>query len=136
MNPSVAPPYQGGESLPATERYPRILIVRVSAIGDVVHGIPVLCALREAFPNAFLAWIAEGTAGDVLEGHPALDELVRVPRRWWKSPRELWRMRNRLRSLRFDVTIDLQCLTKSAITAWTSGAKRRIGLAGANGREL
>ncbi len=108
----------------------------MTAIGDVVHGIPVACALREAFPSAFLGWIAEGTAGDVLEGHPALDALVRVPRRWWKSPREVWRMRRRLRELRFDIAIDLQCLSKSAITAWLSGARRRIGKSGAHGREL
>src|SRR4051794_21759011 len=82
---------------------PRILIVRLSAIGDVIHGLPVACALRDAYPGAFLAWVAEGTSGDVLEDHPALDELVRVPRRWWKSPREIWRMRERLRSLRFDI---------------------------------
>ena len=108
----------------------------MTAIGDVVHGIPVACALREAMPNAFLGWIAEGTAGDVLEGHPALDALVRVPRRWWKSPREVWRMRRRLRELQFDITIDLQCLSKSAITAWLSGARRRIGKSGEHGREL
>ena len=53
---------------PQKQRSPRILIVRVSAIGDVIHGIPVLCALREAYPHAFLAWVAEGTAGDVLDG--------------------------------------------------------------------
>jgi ADP-heptose:LPS heptosyltransferase len=72
----------------------------------------------------------------VLEGHPALDELVRVPRRWWKLPREVWRMRNRLREMQFDVAIDLQCLTKSSVTAWLSGAPRRIGMAGTYGREL
>ena len=124
------------DSQDTTERPLRILIVRVSAIGDVIHGIPVLCALRKAYPNAFLAWIAEGSAGDVLEGHPALDELVRVPRRWWKVPREVWRMTKRLRRMRFDVTIDLQCLSKSAITAWLSGAPRRIGQSGEDGREL
>jgi len=120
----------------AGERAPRILIVRLSAIGDVIHGVPVLCALREAIPNAFLAWISEGGMGDLLEGHPALDELVRVPRRWWKSPREIWRMRKQLRDLEFDTAIDLQCLTKSAMTAWLSGARRRIGKAGEDGREL
>jgi heptosyltransferase I len=119
-----------------TERSPRILIVRLSAIGDVIHGIPVLCALRQALPNAFLGWIAEGTAGDALEGHPALDELIRVPRRYWKSPREVLKMRRRLRALKFDITIDMQCLTKSALTAWLSGARRRIGKAGEHGREL
>ncbi len=115
---------------------PRILIVRVSAIGDIIHGVPTLCALRDALPNAFLAWVVEGAMGDLLEGHPALDELVRVPRRWWKSPREVWRMRARLRRMRFDVALDLQGLTKSAVTAWLSGARRRIGKGGPDGREL
>ena len=114
----------------------RILIVRLSAIGDVIHGVPVLCALRSAFPQAFIGWVVEGRAGDLLEGHPALDELIRVPRGWLKSPREVWRLRRRLRACRFDTTIDLQCLTKSAIAAWLSGAPRRIGKAGADGREL
>jgi lipopolysaccharide heptosyltransferase I len=115
---------------------PRILIVRMSAIGDVIHGVPVLCALRAAMPNAFLAWVVEGGMGDVLEGHSALDELIRSPRRFWKSPREIWRLRRRLRELHFDVTIDLQGLSKSAISAWLSGAVRRIGKAGEHGREL
>ena len=42
----------------ACQKRPRILIVRLSAIGDVIHGIPVLCALRKALPDAFLAWVA------------------------------------------------------------------------------
>lgn len=117
-------------------RSPRILIVRLTAIGDVIHGIPVACAIRDALPNAFIGWVVEGTAGDVLEGHRAIDALVRVPRRYWKSAREVWRMRQRLRSLNFDTAIDLQCLTKSAITAWLSGARKRIGKAGSEGREL
>jgi lipopolysaccharide heptosyltransferase I len=115
---------------------PRILIVRLTAIGDVIHGIPVLCALRAALPSAFIAWITEGTAGAILEGHPALDELIRLPRRYWKSPRDVWSMRQRLRAMKFDITLDLQCLSKSAITAWLSGAPRRIGKSGEHGREL
>jgi ADP-heptose:LPS heptosyltransferase len=74
--------------------------------------------------------------GELLEGHPALDELITVPRRWWKSPRAVWQMRRSLRALRFDTAIDLQCLSKSSITAWLSGAKQRIGKAGVDGREL
>jgi lipopolysaccharide heptosyltransferase I len=120
----------------ASRNSPRILIVRLSAIGDVIHGVPVLCALRDALPQAFLSWVVEGRAGDLLAGHAALDELVRVPRGWLKSPHEVWRLRRRLHSLRFDMAIDLQCLTKSAIAAWLSGAPRRIGKAGEDGREL
>jgi lipopolysaccharide heptosyltransferase I len=134
LNDSTTQP--AADARAADQRSPRILIVRLSAIGDVIHGIPVLCALRAALPNAFLAWITEGAAGNVLEDHSALDELIRVPRRYWKSPREIWTMRRRLRELKFDITIDLQGLSKSAITAWLSGAPRRIGKAGEHGREL
>jgi lipopolysaccharide heptosyltransferase I len=114
----------------------RILIVRLSAIGDVIHGVPVLCALREALPKAFIGWVVEGTSAAVLDGHPALDELIRVPRGWLKWPREIWGLRRRLQALSFDTAIDLQCLTKSAIAAWLSGAPRRIGKAGEHGREF
>jgi heptosyltransferase I len=115
---------------------PRILIVRLTAFGDVIHGIPTLCALRQAVPHAFIGWLVEGRTGELLENHPALDALIKVPRRFWKSPPAMWRMRSRLRELRFDTAIDLQCLTKSAVAAWLSGARRRIGKAGEDGREL
>lgn len=119
-----------------TRTGPRILIVRLTAMGDLIHGIPVLCALRKAMPNAFLGWVAEGRNADLLEGHPDLDRLVRVPRHWWKSPAAVWALRKELHALRFNTTIDLQCLTKSAIAARLSGARRRIGYAGKFGREL
>ena len=115
---------------------PRILIVRLTALGDVIHGLPVACALREAFPSAVLGWVVEGRNAELVEGHPALDHVIRVPRRWWKSPRTVFDLRRRLRALEFDISIDLQCLTKSAVAAKLSGAPRRIGKAGADGREL
>jgi lipopolysaccharide heptosyltransferase I len=114
----------------------RILIIRLSAVGDVIHGLPVLNALREAKPKAFIAWAVEGHAADLLEGHPALDQLVRLPRRWLKSPSAVLQLRQKLRSLQFDTTIDLQCLTKSGVVAWLSGAPQRIGKAGPDAREL
>lgn len=114
----------------------RILIVRLSALGDVIHGLPVACALRAALPHATIGWIVEGRAADMLQGHPAIDHLIRLPRGWWKSPRAVLDVRRRLKALQFDVTIDLQCLTKSAATAWLSGARRRIGKSGSHGREL
>jgi lipopolysaccharide heptosyltransferase I len=114
----------------------RILIVRLSAIGDVLHGAPVLCALRAALPHAFLAWVAEGHNGDLLRNHPALDELIVVPRGWLKSPRTAWEVRRKLQRGRFDTAIDLQGLTKSAVAARLSGARRRIGIGGPDGREV
>lgn len=115
---------------------PRILIVRLSALGDVIHGLPVACALREALPAATIGWVVEGRNADLIAGHPAIDHVIRAPRGWWKSPAAVWRLRRELRTLRFGVTVDLQCLTKSAVVAWLSGAKRRIGKAGIHGREL
>ncbi|RIK73783.1 MAG: hypothetical protein DCC67_17440 [Planctomycetota bacterium] len=114
----------------------RILIVRLSALGDVIHGLPVACALREALPTAVIGWVVEGRPVEMLAGHPAIDHLIRLPRKWWKSIPAVLDLRRRLRELRFDVTIDLQCLTKSSVAAWLSGARRRIGKAGSDGREL
>jgi heptosyltransferase I len=115
---------------------PRILIVRLSAIGDAIQTMPVACALRERFPDALLAWAVESRAAALLRGHEALDELIELPRGWLKSPAGVWRLRRRLRDLHFDTTIDVQSLSKSAILAWLSGAKRRIGFGNPGGREL
>jgi lipopolysaccharide heptosyltransferase I len=114
----------------------RILLCRLSAVGDVVHGVPVLGALREHYPTAFLAWVVEPGPGELLRGHRALDELVVAPRGWCKSPGAIWRLRKRLRELRFNLAIDMQGLTKSALAAWLSGAPRRIGFGDEKGREL
>jgi lipopolysaccharide heptosyltransferase I len=114
---------------------PRILIVRLSAIGDVLHGLPVLCALRDALPKAHLAWMVEGRSAELLAGHPALDEVIAVRRRWLKSPRAVFKLWRRVHG-RFDVTIDVQGLSKSAVAARLSGAPRRIGLAAPDGREI
>lgn len=119
-----------------TTQAPRILIVRLSAIGDVMHTLPVLCALRDRLPLAFLAWIVEGRAADLLEGHSALDRLIRIPRGWLKSPRSVLHVRRQLRALNFDIAIDVQGLFKSAAAARMSGAPTRIGLSGADAREM
>jgi heptosyltransferase I len=115
---------------------PRILIVRLSAIGDVIHTLPLACALREHFPQAFLAWIVEQRAASLLRGHEAIDELMVLPRGWLKSPSGVWRLRKRLRALRFDAALEAQGLTKAAAAAWLSGAPRRIGFGNPWGREL
>ncbi len=115
---------------------PRILIVRLSAIGDVILTMPVLNALRDGFPGAYLAWIVQEPAASLVRGHKALDELIAVPRRFLRSPSAVVGLSRRLRSLRFDVTIDAQGLSRSALVARLSGARRRIGFGGRWGREL
>lgn len=115
---------------------PRILIVRLTAMGDVIHGLPVASALRAHFPTSTLAWAVEGRAADIVEEHPHLDAVVKLPRHWWRSQRTVRGIRRQLRDMQFDISVDLQCLTKSALVAWLSGAPRRLGVAGSNGREL
>ncbi len=139
----VSPRRQESVSIPPQGRGSRILIVRLSSIGDVVHGLPLLCALRDSLPEAHLAWIVEDLAAVLLEGHSALDEIIRLPHRWfedsWYRPAQflatLTQLRRQFGSRGFDIAIDVQGLTKSALTAWMSGAAHRIGFDGVDGRQ-
>lgn len=114
----------------------RILISRLSAIGDCVLTTPMLCALRDYFPKAHIAWVTERGPATLLDGHPAIDELVVVSKRWMKSPTEVSKLRSKLRAGCFDIAIDPQGLTKSSLISWLSGAKRRLGFCKPRGREL
>ena len=118
------------------EKAPRILLVRLSAIGDVIHAMPIACALRERFPRAYLGWAVEERAGELIAGHPAIDQRIVLPHGWLRRPAGVWNLRRQLKDLALDTAIDAQGLTKSAAVAWLSGAKRRIGMGGRWGREL
>ena len=78
----------------------------------------------------------EERAAALLRGHESLDELILLPRGWLESPGGVWQLRHRLHELQFDLAIDVQSLTKSAVLAWLSGARRRIGFGNPGGREL
>lgn len=112
-----------------------IVIVKLSAIGDVLHGVPTAVALRHAFPAARIGWAVEGRSADVLAGHHAIDHLFRLPRGWLKSPRTILRLRRQLRWFGADVAIDLQGLLKSGVATLLSGARTRIGHARPTSRE-
>jgi heptosyltransferase I len=110
----------------------RILIIRLSAIGDVIVTTPVARALREALPDAHLAWVVEPRARDVLVGNPYLDELIVWDRpKGALSPANMWSLYQALRPHRFDVAIDFQGLLRSALAARLSGAGTTIGNLGA-----
>ncbi|MEE3370899.1 MAG: glycosyltransferase family 9 protein [Planctomycetota bacterium] len=115
---------------------PRILITRTSAVGDCILTIPMLCALREHYPQAMLAWVTEPGPAQILGDHPDLDQLLVTPKGWLKSPARIRRIRHELRELQIDTVLDPQSLTKSAALGWLSGAARRIGFARPRGREL
>lgn len=115
---------------------PRILVVRLSAIGDCVLTVPMIHAIRRQYPQAHLAWIVDERAAMLLDGLADLDELLVIPRRWHRSLTAVLQIRRALRQRAFDVAIDPQSLTKSGLLSLLSGAKKRIGFAPPVGREL
>jgi heptosyltransferase I len=115
---------------------PSVLICRMSAIGDTILTLPVACAIRERYPRAYIAWAVERTASAMVLGHECVDEVIVLDRGWFVSPRQWWRLRRRLRPLAIDVAVDCQSITKTALAAWLSGAKLRIGCKGKYGCEL
>ena len=120
-----------------------ILIVRLSAIGDVVHALPCLHALRERFPDARIGWLVEQLSASLLKGHPEIDDLYVIPKKHWRAaPVRTWlngekrRFYGELRRAKWDVAIDFQGLTKSGIPLLFSGAPVRIGFGDKDGREF
>jgi heptosyltransferase-1 len=124
----------------------RILLIRTSAIGDVVFASPLARALRRSLPNAYIAWLVEAGLEGLIEADPAIDRVLRWPRRDWAK---LWRERRvgtllravrefraLLHAQRFDTALDVQGLLKSAALAKLSGAPRRIGLGSREGGQL
>ena len=114
-----------------------ILIVKLSAIGDVIHTLPSLAALRKLYPEAHITWVVEEAAADLVKNHPMLDAvLISRRKNWIKSLRQgefsrpLREMRAFLRELRkrpYDLVIDFHGLLKSAVIVLLSGGKRKLG---------
>jgi len=112
----------------------RVLIVKLGSIGDIVHTLPALAALRAAMPQAEISWVVERQSSEILEDNPLLDRLIEVDtkalRRGLMSGETLRAPRQQLRRLRasaFDVALDFQGLLKSASIARLSGARRVFG---------
>lgn len=112
-----------------------IVVVKLSAIGDVLHGVPTAVALKRAFPTTRIGWVVEGRAGDVLAGHSAIDHVFRLPRGWLKSFAAVRSLRRQLVDFAPEIALDLQGLFKSAVPTWLSGARIRIGHAAPESRE-
>ena len=121
----------------------KILIVRLSAIGDVVMASPLIRALRDKYPEAHIAWLVQAEAVPLLAANPRLDEVIVWPRGEWQR---LWRarrygklfsairaFRRELRARDFDLVLDIQGLMKSGLLAWMTGAAERVGLGSREG---
>lgn len=112
----------------------KILIVRLSAIGDTIHSIPVACAIKDSFPSSCIGWIVEDRSKDLLINNPCVDKVFVMPKSKWKKQglslktiREIIDFVRKIRKEKFDVALDLQELFKSSLLMFLSGAKRRIG---------
>ncbi|MBW2066617.1 MAG: lipopolysaccharide heptosyltransferase I [Deltaproteobacteria bacterium] len=116
-----------------------ILIVKLSAIGDVVHTLPLLDVLRKCYPGSRIDWVVEEDASQIIEGHEAIDQVI-VSRRktWqrqilrpWRHWREVFRQARsfvrEFRSREYDLVIDLHGLLKSGILTGIARGRRKIG---------
>lgn len=111
----------------------RIALIKPSALGDVVHAMPVLNALRQRFPSAKISWVVNRSYESLLTGHPALDETLPFDRQALKKGMRstvtgISRFASQLRRRRFDLVIDLQGLLRSGLMTAATGAARRVGL--------
>ena len=121
----------------------RLALIRLSALGDIIHTWPLAQSLRDNRPDLHLTWVVEEPFRPLVEGHPAVDSVITVAtKRWRKAPfaprtrAETDAVKTRLREMTPDLALDPQGTFKSAwITRWT-GAGKRIGLARPWRREL
>jgi lipopolysaccharide heptosyltransferase I len=115
----------------------QILIVKLGAIGDVVHALPALAALRRSMPEARIAWAVErGGAAKLLRGCAPLNELIELDLRGWRkslmnveTQTAIRKAMAGLRNARFDLSLDFQGLLKSAMVSRLARIPRRIGFA-------
>jgi heptosyltransferase I len=116
----------------------RIVIIKPSALGDIIHALPVLSALRGRFPDAHIAWVVNRTYQGLLQGHPDLNAVLPFDRGLAKrdaihAAMSYWEFFRLLRREKFDLAIDLQGLFRSSLMMLATGARRRVGLS--SGRE-
>jgi lipopolysaccharide heptosyltransferase I len=122
------------------KRIERILVIRLSAIGDIVRTIPAVHALREGFPKAHISWVVEEKGRDILLHQPEIDEIIVFHRNRWgkgilnpltflRTIREVYRFYKELRARHYDICLDFHGLLKSGLVSYLSGARERVGFA-------
>jgi lipopolysaccharide heptosyltransferase I len=132
-SPPVGFSKKSGEDTPPDPQ--SICILRLSSIGDIIHTLPVAQLLKQKYPNARIAWVAEKGMAPLLKHSPAIDQLILADTKGWRrrffSPevwQEVFRFLRYLRSQEYDVALDFQGLFKSAVLARICGSSRRIGM--------
>lgn len=118
--------------------FDNILLIKMSSMGDILHALPAACALRDHFPKSRISWLIDKRFVHLIEGHPALDEIICADAPAWVDhipyrsdiARGLshFRILRELRDRKFDCVFDLQNLFRSGIIAWSTGSRTRVGL--------
>lgn len=114
---------------------PRFLIVRLSAIGDCLETLPVVHAIKDAYPKAWIGWIVDCGSDQLLRNQHGIDQVLRVKKGFLFRSSERRALLQQIRNWKIDVAIDPQGLFKSSILTWLSGAKMRIGFDAQGSRE-
>ena len=108
-----------------------ILIVKLSAIGDVIHALPVSYALRKKYPTAHITWVVEPTAYEIVKHNPCVDEVILFQKKAFKTfkgfKQNFKPFYKLLHQRKYDISIDLQGLFKSMAVVLTANAKKKIG---------
>ena len=123
-----------------TETAPRILFIRLSAVGDVINTLPALEALRRGFPDAFIGYVVEDRALDLISNHPSVSKVhlfrrkrwaryMHQPIHWWEAVREFSAFWSEIRREKYTIALDFQGNLKGALHGLFSGASRRVGFA-------
>ena len=112
---------------PACEPRMKILVVRLSSLGDILHLFPAISDLRRHFPDAEIHWLVEPAFAEMVGWHSAVSKVIPVPLRshkknWWRLPRLLRGLKQQLRAEHYDLVLDAQGLLKSALLARLAGA--------------
>jgi len=103
----------------------RICIVMMSAVGDAVHVLPVINAIKRANPRSHVTWVLQPVPASLVRGHPSVDDIVIFDRsRGWRAFRDVMQQ---LRTRNFDLLIDLQVYFKAGLVTALSGVPRRMG---------
>jgi heptosyltransferase-1 len=127
--------------VPISQPPERILIIKPSAIGDIVHALPVLNLIRRRWPSAHITWLVTPACAALIEGHPQIDQVMSFDRHGlgsaWRSPKaalKLFGLNGDFRRRRFDLVVDLQGLFRSGWFLSQTRAPLRVGFA--NAREF
>lgn len=114
-----------------------ILIVKMSAIGDVIHTLPALNALRDSFPDASITWLVEEAAADLVIGHQSVDKVIVSKRKRWikelcsssfpRAFRKILSFICTLREIEYDMIIDFQGLLKSGVMVMLARGEKKVG---------